>query len=836
MLNPAARSLLEGLTVVELGDRIAAPYCGRLFAESGARVVKVESAAGDVTRQWGPFEGDLADPERSGLFHFLNAEKHSVVLDLERPTDRDDFRALAASADILIESRRPGELARLGLDYESLARDNPSLVLLSLTPFGQTGPYRDWKGYDHNAYHLSGSGHRYCGRPGQAPLEQGTFLADFYGGIAGAAWALAAVYGRDVVGSGQQLDLSTAELLATTMVGGWNIPGFRRHGYVNKRTGIGLSGAPASILPCADGHAWVFALEPGQWKGLSKVMGDPEWMQLEIFDDVWKRGAERDVVYPLLEEWTRTRSKWEVMELCQAAGSPSTAVMTVEEFVKHPHIVGRGFIGATGSADGGKPMPNLSAPFRPGKGRIGLARRAPRLGEHTDEILEEARRGWRAHAARDARESRPAPARIELREPRRREPVAAADIALPGSGRLPLEGLRVANFGWVWAGPMVGQVLGFLGADVIKVESRARIDIIRHVPPFEDPKPHPERSLTQHNMWAGNGSVSLDLAKPEGRELAHALVARCDVAIENFGPGVAERCEVRYSDLRKVRPDIVLLSMPAAGHSGPLANVRTYGNALASLTGLDSLTGYGPGDVIPFEQPMADAHNGMLGAFAVLAALHQRRLTGEGQLIELSQQEGLSHLIAPAFLDYMLNGRVGGPLGNRHPLGQAAPHGVFPCAGDDQWIAIVVETEEEWRALAATVDQDWIRASAFDTRAGRLAGLDALHARLADWTRPQDMHALCSTLQARGIAATPVLDIPGLSNDPHFAARRTFVEIENPQGFRETVYAPFVKMSRSRTIVRPGPMIGQDNDRILKGLLGISESRYAELVEKKIIY
>ncbi|MAG31979.1 MAG: hypothetical protein CL908_13925 [Deltaproteobacteria bacterium] len=823
MLNPGAKSILEGLTVIELGDRIAVPYCGRLFAESGARVVKVEAPDGDVARRWGPFEGDRLDPERSGIFHFLNAEKQSVVLDLESETDRRSFRDLVATADLLIESRPPGSLARVGLDYTTLALENANLVHLALTPFGQTGPYRDWKGYDHNAYHLSGTGHRYCGRPGQMPLEQGTFLADFYGAIAGAAWALGAVFGRERVGGGQFLDLSTAELLATTMVGGWNMPGYRRHGYVNKRTGIGLAGAPASILRCTDGHAWIFALEPGQWKGLAKVMGDPDWMQLEIFDDVWKRGAERDVVYPLIEEWTRQHGKWEVMERCQAAGSPSTAVMTVAEFATHPHIVGRGFIGETRGEDGA-PMPDLGAPFRPSKGRVGLARRAPRLGEHSRAVLTEAGR---------ARER--ASERGRLAEPQPREAKPASVLAGEPSGPLPLEGLRVANFGWVWAGPMVGQVLGFLGADVIKVESHARIDIIRNVPPFEEPKPHFERSLTQHNMWAGNGSVTLDLAKSEGRALAHQLVRHCDVSIENFGPGIAERFALRYADLVPHRPDLVMLSMPAAGHTGPLTNVRTYGNALASLTGLDSLTGYGPGDVIPFEQPMADAHNGILGAYAVLAALHQRRASGEGQLIELSQQEGLAHLIAPAFLDYMLNGRVGEPLGNRHPLGQAAPHGVFPCAGEDQWVAIVVEDDAEWRALVEAISEDWARADAFATHPQRIAGQDELHAKLGDWTRPQTMCALCEALQARGVAATPVLDVPGLSDDPHFRARGTFVELDNPQGFRETVYAPYVKMSRSRTRARPGPTMGQDNERVLKGLLGLSDARYSELVEKKVI-
>jgi benzylsuccinate CoA-transferase BbsF subunit len=337
-------------------------------------------------------------------------------------------------------------------------------------------------------------------------------------------------------------------------------------------------------------------------------------------------------------------------------------------------------------------------------------------------------------------------------------------------------------------------------------------------------------------MWAGNGSVSLDLAQPEGRRLAHELAASCGVALENFGPGVAERFELRYADLCRMRSDIVLLSMPAAGHSGPLERVRTYGNSLTSLTGLDSLTGYGPGEVIPFEQPMADAHNGILGAFAILAALHQRERTGEGQQIELSQQEGLAHLIGPAFMDYMLNGRVGGPIGNRHPLAQAAPHGVFPCAGNDQWIAIAVESEGEWRSLAGTVGEPWVAAGSFATLERRVAAIEALHERLAAWTRPQDAHALAERLQARGVAATPLLDIPGLARDPHFRARGTFCEVEHPLGFRETLYGPYVKMSRSLPFARPGPMTGQDNERVLKGWLGLSNARYEELVAKRVIY
>jgi benzylsuccinate CoA-transferase BbsF subunit len=810
MLEPEDRAPLEGLRVIELGERVAAPYCGRLFAESGAEVIKVEPPGGDVTRRWGPFPGDEPDPEHSGLFHFLNADKRSIVLDLTRPDERETFRDLVAGADVLIESQRPADLERWGLDYASLAERNVDLVMISLTPFGQTGPYRDWKGYDLNAYHLAGTGSRYCGRPGEPPLEQGTFLADFYGAVAAAAWGLAATIGRETAGGGQHLDVATSEVLATTMVGGWNVPGYVRFGYRSTRTGVGLSGAPASILPCADGHAWVMALEPTQWKGLARVMGDPEWMHLEIFDDIWKRGQQSDIVYGLIEEWTRERSKWEVMEACQDAGCPATAIMTVEEVVQHPHLVERGFVVSLEDESGsGETMPNLGPPFRPSRSRVGTRHMAPRLDAQADEI----RASTRAAPARPA-------------EPRKSD----------ASGSLPLAGLRVANFGWVWAGPMVGQVLGFLGADVIKVESRARVDLIRHIPPFQDEEPDPDRSLTTHAMWAGNGSVSLDLSLPEGRRLAHELAALCGVALENFGPGVAERFQLRYEDLQRVRSDIVLLSMPAAGSSGPLKDVRTYGNSLASLTGLDSLTGYGPGDVIPFEQPMADAYNGILGAFAILAALRHRDRTGAGQLVEQSQQEGLAHLIAPAFMDFMLNGRVGEPIGNRHPLAQAAPHGVFPCAGEDQWIAIAVENETEWRALAAAVQASWVEAEDFATHQERIAQIDALHEQLSGWTRSQDARALAERLQARGVAATPVLDATGLYEDPHFRARETFCEVMHPLGFRETIYGPYVKMSRSRPVTRPAPPIGHDNERILKGWLGLSDARYEELLEKRVIY
>jgi benzylsuccinate CoA-transferase BbsF subunit len=408
---------------------------------------------------------------------------------------------------------------------------------------------------------------------------------------------------------------------------------------------------------------------------------------------------------------------------------------------------------------------------------------------------------------------------------------------LAASRTLPLKGIRVVNFGWVWAGPVVGQTLAFLGAEVLKIESRQRLDMTRTLPPFAEGKPGPDRSLSNHACWAGNGSVSLNLKEREARELALELIAHSDVVVENFGPGVMQRLDLGYERLAQVKPDIILFSMPAAGLYGPLEHVRTYGLSLTSLTGLDSMVGYKGGGPVPFENAFSDPIAGIFGAFAIVAALHHRRNTGQGQHVDFSQQEAVMQMIGPAYMDYVLNGRVGGPKSNEHPVAAAAPHSVFRCRGDDRWISIAVQTEQEWTALVRAMGEpDWARGEDFATMRSRLANIDALHARIGAWTAAYDDRELAHDLQRHGVAAAPVLNVGDLLQDPHFAARDTFVEVRHPLGFNETIYGAYVKMSRSPPDVRPGPMIGQDNDHAFREVLELTEERYQDLVARKIIY
>ena len=258
--------------------------------------------------------------------------------------------------------------------------------MISVTPFGQTGPYGDWNGYDLNAFHLTAAGSRYCGRPAEPPLEHGTFAADFFGAATAAAWGLAAVYGRPQAGGGQHVDVSCAEAIAAVFVGGQNIGGYAQDGVFDRRTGVGMSlGSPATILPCKDGHVWILALEAAQWNGLVRVMGNPDWAQLDMFQDMFVRAQNADAIYPLIEQWTMEHSKWEIMEQCQAAGCPVTAVFTIAEAAEHPHLKERDYIVEIEHPVMGR-IRDLGAPFKLPECPGGPCQPAPLLGQHNADV------------------------------------------------------------------------------------------------------------------------------------------------------------------------------------------------------------------------------------------------------------------------------------------------------------------------------------------------------------------------------------------------------------------------------------------------------------------
>ncbi len=378
---------LSGIKVLDFGQMVSAPYCAKLFSDFGADVVKVEPPGGEAARRAGPFPGDIVHPEKSGLYFINNTNKQGVTCDVSKPEGRELFIRLLRWADVLIENNLPRQMREWNLTYEQVQVINPRLVMISITPFGQSGPYSGWNGYDLNAFHLSGASARYCGRPGEMPLEHGTFSADYFGAVTAASWGLGAVYGRDLVGGGQQVDVSCAEAIAAAFTGSQNIGLVAQEHHFDSRTGVGMPlGAPATILPCKDGHVWMLTLMPGQWDGLRKVMGDPEWASLEIFKDMFVRAQNADILYPFIQEWTAQHTKMEIMDKCQAAGCPITAVFNIEEAANQPHLLARDYFVDVEHPDLGR-IRNLGAPFRMPASPAGPMRPAPRLGQHNDEVL-----------------------------------------------------------------------------------------------------------------------------------------------------------------------------------------------------------------------------------------------------------------------------------------------------------------------------------------------------------------------------------------------------------------------------------------------------------------
>jgi benzylsuccinate CoA-transferase BbsF subunit len=386
-----------------------------------------------------------------------------------------------------------------------------------------------------------------------------------------------------------------------------------------------------------------------------------------------------------------------------------------------------------------------------------------------------------------------------------------------------LSGLRVADFTWAWAGPYATTLLADFGAEVINVETWPRTSNMRAQPPFKGGVVNiPDGS----GWWSTNQrnklSVTLDLKQPTGLALARRLVAISDVAIENFAPGVLERLGLGYEELRRVRPDIVLVSMSAYGGTGPYSNYVAYGTHLAMASGLAHISGFPDGKPAQIAIPYGDPIGGLTGALAVLAALQHRARTGEGQYIDISQHEALAALVPEPLLEYAINRRVMGRRGNRHEA--MAPHGCYPCKDDNTWVTIAVGSDREWRALRRALgDPDWARDPRLDQAATRLAAREELDARLADWTLRRTPQEAAALLQAHGIASAPCHSGATILQDPQLQARRFFVRDRSPEVGGKLMQGPAWKMSATPGKVRRGaPLLGRDNSYVLRRLLGLT--------------
>lgn len=414
--------------------------------------------------------------------------------------------------------------------------------------------------------------------------------------------------------------------------------------------------------------------------------------------------------------------------------------------------------------------------------------------------------------------------------------------------RYALEGVRVLDLTQVAIGPYCTFLLAGLGAEVIKVESNVRPDTSRGPVqpageqqlkqyPGGEPGERPwNRAAFFNQRNRGKLGITLDFSRPEGKQLLKRLVARCDALAENYRASVLERQGLGWEVLHEVNPRLVYLKLSSQGNSGPERDYGSLGSTLEQTAGLVSITGYGDGPPLMTNGTYPDPVAGILGVGALIAGLRQARTTGKGQFIDFSQREATIGLLSEAIMDYAFNGRVQEPIGNRHP--EYAPQGVYPCRGDDEWIAISVENDEQWRALCATMGEpEWCREPALATAAGRRARHDEIDARVTQWTAGFDKYELMHLLQRRGVLAGAVLKGTDMLTDPQLEARGWWEEVMPTEVGRPFKFiTPPWRMSASPfKASTPAPVLGEHNDHVYLDILGLTSEEYSELRQAGIV-
>ena len=786
---------LDGLVVVEHAEGIAGPVCGKLMAGFGAKVIKVEPPSGDVSRTLGPFPDDISNPESSGLFLYLNAGKKSVIIDPEDPSHQGRLQELIDRADVLIDGTPGLDMADLG--YGELSETNPDLIVVSITPFGLSGPYRDFAATNLVVHALSGelglAGNRHL-----PPLKKGGNLADYHAGFHGFIGAVAALLAHERLG-GQHVEVSHLESLTSILgatMNGWlyNENVSRRGdadpwslGTAARRGEDGPYWEPSGVWQAMDGYVLAYGRSSADWTGAIREMSEdlPE-LGSPLFTTEEGRGEHAEELTCLFGRWVSEHTKEEVYRLAQRYGHAYGYVATARDLLESPQLRHRRFFVDVRHPVAGS-VTMLGAPFGMSRTPF-VTRRAPLLGEHDSSSLPS--RGERMNRGDGYEE-----------------------------GRLPLDGLRVVDFTHIWAGPYCTRILADLGAEVIKVESPRRGDGGRG------------KGVGRYHAYSRNKlAIAMDLRTDEGQRHIRKLISVSDVVVENFSVGVTGRLGVDYDDCRALSPGIVYVALPAFGRTGPESGFVGMGATQEAMSGLLSISSY-PGAVpSPTGVKYGDPNGGLLAAVAVLAAIYHRGATGEGQLIDLSQREANIFTLPELVLEYAMNGRTAEAGRGKRP--DRAPTGCYPCK-DDEWVAIDVETDRQFRALCTVMGMPRLADERrFATPAERKQYEDEIDGIIESWTRERSAESVMRLLQDVGVPAGAVLTNKQVAENEHFRARGFFQR--DAEG-RVHLAAPWKFSKVDLGVRRFAPELGQDNFHVLRDILGVPEGDIRAMEREGVI-
>jgi crotonobetainyl-CoA:carnitine CoA-transferase CaiB-like acyl-CoA transferase len=789
---------LEGLRVVEVGDFISAAYCAKLLADLGADVIKVEPPHGDSARRYGPFRNDIPDAEASGLGVYLNTNKRGITLNLGAAADRATLDQLLDGTDILVENVEPAEVSAFRLEYPTLHAAHPSLIVTSISAFGRQGPFAGYRGHSLQAAAGSLIANR-TGDPKRSPLSDPLNKPEFIGGVHGAAASLMSVLFRDRTSRAQHVDIAIQDVLTVATSG--QVLGMALDGtaVIAERAGHRVPVFyPWTVLPVADGYMEFITMQDRHWRSFLEEMGDPEWGNDPRFQDMLERVEFADELDGLILKAIGDRTRANLWQAFRERKISFQPVHRIDEVIESDHMKAREFFQEVLDGDS-NPITVPGPPYRLSATPWAIDRKAPSLGEHTDSVL-----AGIADTANEVRTSSQTAAK------------AGTD-----SVRLPLEGVRVLDFGQVWAGPLLALFLADFGAEVIRITSPAREAV---QPGVGAQVFDPADVRAYDGLYRNRVNLSLDPTTEAGREILDRLVAVSDVVLDNFSPVGRSKLGLDYSRLRQVNPRIIVAALSAAGQSGPWSDVLTYGPALTALYGIKSLLGYAGESELQEDVADLDPLAATYATVAILASLRAREQTGEGQFIDMAQGEsGIATLVEPV-LEYTMNGRVMGPTGNQHRV--MAPHGIYPSAGDDSWVSIAADSEAAWQSLCTVLHCTELREdSRFLDMSVRLQHRDELDSLLSACTESRDAVELTAELQQAGVPSYPVVKTLGALADPQLCFRRELVRIAVDGIPASGLFTgtPWRMSESPPTIHTPAKEVGADNDLVFRDILGMTD-------------
>ncbi len=773
-VGPETPHPLDGLGVVELGDSIAAAYAGKLLSDAGADVVKVEGPEGDELRQFG------------ALFGYLNAGKGSVVLDQASPASVADVGRRLSTCAVVLATR--DHARRLGVDLGVLGDTRPDRTVVTISPFGSEGPWRDHPATEFTLQAWAGSMHP-RGQPGREPLAAGGRTGEWTSGAFAALAALAGWWRSQQTGAGAVMDVSMLETLVLTHTVYQPLAesmGQPRH---EQERNVEIP----SIEPAKDGWVGFCTVQARVWQDFCALVGHPEWVDDPSLARWAGRAPRVHELRGAIAEWLRDKTVEEVVELAALRRIAVTPVGDGGRIPHFDHFVERGVFVAN-PAGFLQPRP----PYRIHGSATYAPHPPPRLGESV---------------------SGPPERRARMR---------------PAEGKwsqLPLAGVRVADFTQAWAGSFCAQTLGALGADILKVESPTRPDTAR----LGSVKPSTEDQWWEwapifHGTNTNKRSIAIDLRAPAGLDLARRLVATADVVLENFSPRVMEQFGLDWPVVHALNPAAVMVRMPAFGLDGPWRDRIGFAQTMEQVSGMAWVTGYEDGEpMIP--RGLCDPLSGLHAAVGVFVALAERARTGVGRLVESTMVEAALNIAAEQVVEYSATGELHCRHGNHDR--RAVPQGAYRCAGDDQWVAIAVEQDAQWialcRALGAT---DWAADPALANAAGRRCHEDRIDAALSAWCASRDANSVVDALWATGVPVGRVTPPWDVHHNLQLEARQFFEALLHPLIGAHARYPgwPFRPLvAGAQWHRRPAPMFGEHNAEVLVGVLGLTVDELAEL-------